>query len=134
MKQQNSAQYNVPCGSHPQQKMNIHLPEGNGPHPVLIFIHGGAWHWGDKGDNDNTAQNYCNNRIKEHIDNCFPKISLEERDVLYRGYSPLYLVEKDLPATLLIHGTADKTVPDTDSIRLAKALEEHGGACNLFPC
>jgi len=224
MKQQSTAQYNVPYGSHPQQKMDIHIPEGNGPYPVLMFIHGGAWHWGDKGDNDNSAQNYCkngyavfninyrlienssffsmddklddiemalnyvyknkeewklgetltlsggsagghlsllygygrgkgvvdavisysgptdllnpeyiNNGIREHIDNCFPKISQEEREEHYRDYSPLYLVEKDLPATLLIHGTADKIVPDNDSIRLAKALEEHGVHVTFIP-
>lgn len=32
------------------QVMDIYLPsEGNGPFPVMVFIHGGAWFGGDKG-------------------------------------------------------------------------------------
>jgi len=35
----------------PSQKLDIYLPdEGNGPFPVLLFIHGGAFALGDKGD------------------------------------------------------------------------------------
>jgi len=28
--------------------LDIYEPQGNGPHPVLVFIHGGAWRIGDK--------------------------------------------------------------------------------------
>lgn len=35
----------------PAQKLDIYLPsEGDGPFPVLLHIHGGAFHKGDKGD------------------------------------------------------------------------------------
>jgi len=35
----------------PSQKLDIYLPdEGNGPFPVLLIIHGGAFALGDKGD------------------------------------------------------------------------------------
>jgi acetyl esterase/lipase len=35
----------------PTQKLDIYLPEtGDGPFPVLVAIHGGAWMIGDKGD------------------------------------------------------------------------------------
>lgn len=40
----------------PAQKLDIYLPEsGNGPFPVIVSIHGGAWMLGDKGDVQNTA-------------------------------------------------------------------------------
>ena len=33
------------------EKLDIYLPdEGDGPFPVILFIHGGAWCMGDKGD------------------------------------------------------------------------------------
>jgi acetyl esterase/lipase len=42
----------VPYASQsPKQKMDIYLPEkGDGPFPVIIVIHGGAWLFGDKRD------------------------------------------------------------------------------------
>jgi acetyl esterase/lipase len=40
----------------PAQKLDIYLPdEGDGPFPVIVSIHGGAWMIGDKGD----VQNSC---------------------------------------------------------------------------
>ncbi len=32
------------------QKLDIYLPEGKGPFPLLIAVHGGAWEMGDKND------------------------------------------------------------------------------------
>ena len=41
----------VVYGQHEKQKMNIYLPEtGNGPFPVIFFIHGGGWQGGSRGD------------------------------------------------------------------------------------
>jgi acetyl esterase/lipase len=38
----------------PTQKLDIYLPEeGDGPFPVIVSIHGGAWMIGDKGDMQN---------------------------------------------------------------------------------
>jgi acetyl esterase/lipase len=35
----------------PAQKLDIYLPDkGDGPFPVIVTIHGGAWMFGDKGD------------------------------------------------------------------------------------
>jgi len=28
--------------------LDLYLPDGDGPHPGILFIHGGAWHTGDK--------------------------------------------------------------------------------------
>jgi acetyl esterase/lipase len=32
----------------PAQKLDLHLPRGGGPFPVVLWVHGGAWHSGDK--------------------------------------------------------------------------------------
>jgi acetyl esterase/lipase len=38
----------------PTQKLDIYLPDnGNGPFPVIATLHGGAWMFGDKGDEMN---------------------------------------------------------------------------------
>ncbi len=37
-------------GSDPRQVMDVTLPSGPGPHPVLMMIHGGAFRLGDKSD------------------------------------------------------------------------------------
>lgn len=31
-------------------KLDLWVPEGEGPHPVVVFVHGGAWAFGDRGD------------------------------------------------------------------------------------
>lgn len=40
----------IAYGSDPRQVMDITLPDGPGPHPVLMMIHGGAFKIGDKSD------------------------------------------------------------------------------------
>lgn len=30
-------------GPHPSQHGDLHLPRGDGPHPVIVLIHGGSW-------------------------------------------------------------------------------------------
>ena len=30
-------------GTHPSQRADLHLPAGDGPHPVMVLIHGGSW-------------------------------------------------------------------------------------------
>lgn len=32
----------------PRQQLDIYLPRGEGPHPVVIWVHGGAWRWGGR--------------------------------------------------------------------------------------
>jgi acetyl esterase/lipase len=38
----------VAYGSDPRQKLDIYLPPGPGPFPVIFLIHGGGWFAGDK--------------------------------------------------------------------------------------
>jgi acetyl esterase/lipase/8-oxo-dGTP pyrophosphatase MutT (NUDIX family) len=35
----------------PAQRLDLYLPQGSGPHPLILSIHGGAFMGGDKGDN-----------------------------------------------------------------------------------
>jgi acetyl esterase/lipase len=30
-------------GEHPSQRADLHLPDGPGPHPVVVVVHGGSW-------------------------------------------------------------------------------------------
>lgn len=32
--------------------LDVHVPDGDGPFPVAIYVHGGAWMWGDKANPD----------------------------------------------------------------------------------
>lgn len=40
----------VAYGTDPRQKLDIYIPDTEGPHPVLVFIHGGSWSSGSKGE------------------------------------------------------------------------------------
>ena len=33
----------IPYGSAPEQFAHLRLPSGRGPHPVVVFVHGGCW-------------------------------------------------------------------------------------------
>jgi acetyl esterase/lipase len=47
---------NAYASQSPAQKLDIYLPDqGDSPFPVIMAIHGGAWMFGDKGDDQNTA-------------------------------------------------------------------------------
>ena len=52
--------------------------------------------------------------------------SLADRDQLARRVSPLYLVRKDAPAVITIHGDKDTLVPYTHAQRLHEALARDG--------
>jgi acetyl esterase len=47
--------------------------------------------------------------------------------------SPAHHVRKGLPPTLVVHGTADTTVPFENAERFAKSMNEAGNACVLVP-
>jgi acetyl esterase/lipase len=36
----------VSYGEHPDQVANLHLPNGDGPFPVVVLVHGGFWRYG----------------------------------------------------------------------------------------
>lgn len=38
----------LPYGSHPLQKLDLHLPDENGAFPVFVYFHGGGFEKGDK--------------------------------------------------------------------------------------
>jgi acetyl esterase/lipase len=57
--------------------------------------------------------------------------SREEAPELYRQASPLTHVDKNDPPVLILHGTADKTVPVADSEALAAAMQAAGALHEL---
>ncbi|MEM6746848.1 MAG: alpha/beta hydrolase [Pseudomonadota bacterium] len=40
----------VAYGDLERQKLDIYMPTSDGPHPILIFVHGGSWYYGSKDD------------------------------------------------------------------------------------
>ena len=38
------------AGGHEMQRLDIFLPAGAGPHPLIVYVHGGAWRGGSKKD------------------------------------------------------------------------------------
>jgi acetyl esterase len=49
-----------------------------------------------------------------------------------RTLSPYYMVHKNLPPFLLLHGTADEQVPYEQSPRFCEALKAQGNTCELY--
>ncbi len=49
--------------SNPYHTMDVYLPEGNGPFPAIIYIHGGGWVEGNRSDFNNTAILYAKRGI-----------------------------------------------------------------------
>jgi acetyl esterase/lipase len=43
-----AAARNVAFGDDPRLRLDVYAPEGAGPFPVIVFIHGGSWASGDK--------------------------------------------------------------------------------------
>src|SRR6185436_2730621 len=37
-------------GGHEQQRLDIYLPASPAPHPLIVYVHGGAWRGGSKKD------------------------------------------------------------------------------------
>lgn len=62
-----------------------------------------------------------------------------ERAIKYKLYTPeeqrrasaIFFLKKNPPASLFIHGDADKTIEYTQSLNFAKAIKEHGGTASV---
>jgi len=48
-----------------------------------------------------------------------------------REASPAHHVAEGLPPTLIMHGTADRTVPFENAQRFANLMQQHGNICKL---
>ena len=67
----------------------------------------------------------ANNATKRYFYKMDPKVLME--------YSPVYMVPKrNIPSTLLIHGTGDALVSYTQSVEYAEAIKERGGEVELI--
>ena len=58
--------------------------------------------------------------------------SQADREAIAKSVSPLTYARKDLPATILIHGDADKVVPYSQATRMHAALDKAGAPNMLF--
>ena len=43
-----TADRDVAYGSHERQKLDVYVPRGDGPFPLVLWVHGGAWEGGSK--------------------------------------------------------------------------------------
>lgn len=50
LKGQWEREQDIAYGGLERQKLDIYQPTTEGPHPVLIFVHGGSWYYGQKED------------------------------------------------------------------------------------
>ena len=46
-----------------KHKLNLFIPASEGPHPVLLWIHGGAWAVGDRSQETGVARNFASRGI-----------------------------------------------------------------------
>jgi acetyl esterase/lipase len=46
-----TAHKDLAYGDHERQKLDLFVPQGDGPFPVALWVHGGGWQAGDKGGN-----------------------------------------------------------------------------------
>lgn len=49
--------------AHQKQKLDLYLPEGLEDVPVLVWIHGGAWAFGDRKNEQDLAEKFAKSRI-----------------------------------------------------------------------
>ena len=70
-----------------------------------------------------------------HMVNSFIGKSYDEAPELYEEASPLHYVSKDSPPTMIIHGTSDELVPNSQADLLKEKLESLGVPCedHRFP-
>ena len=54
---------NVPYGPHQRNVIDFWQAEGDGPRPLLVYIHGGGWTGGDKRRNGTTFQSFLEQGI-----------------------------------------------------------------------
>lgn len=64
--------------------------------------------------------------LQKYVNQEFPN-----QTEIFNG-SPINFVNKNAPPTLIIHGTNDTLVPDTQSIAFANALNKTGAVANLI--
>ena len=53
----------ISYGSDPYQKVDVWLPSGNGPHPVVLMVHGGCW---TTSIADRTLMNWIADDLRKH--------------------------------------------------------------------
>src|SRR5262245_54683719 len=43
-----TAERDVAYGTHERQKLDVYVPKGDGPFPLVLWVHGGGWEGGSK--------------------------------------------------------------------------------------
>jgi acetyl esterase/lipase len=107
---------NIPYNNlHPKQKLDVYIPEGTGPFPVLVYIHGGGWTIIDK----KTYSRIC----KEFASEKCIVVSINYRLGPKYGYP--YILQDMADAVYFIHQHANEYGGDPGNIILAG---DSGGA------
>jgi len=80
----------------------------------------------------NRRGHWSHRGVTPFVEKLVMKKKLSEDPELYRLASPIDLVRKDAPPTLIIHGTLDTLVPVDESRRFVEALREASDAPVLY--
>lgn len=102
-------------------RCDIYTPPGGADRsPAVILVHGGAWRQGDR----TQLRGYGILLGRERERGAVPLVVLTQAtdEAVARMAGPVNHVTPEFPPTLLIHGTADTTVPPLASIRMYEAL------------
>lgn len=60
----------VAYGAEPRQKLDVYMPkQKTGPLPIILFVHGGGWHRGNKGLQKEKGINYAENGVVAVVTN-----------------------------------------------------------------
>jgi acetyl esterase/lipase len=51
----------IPYGPHPSQRVDVLVPPGDPPYPVLLYLHGGGWLTGDKSNYLGLVHSFAHN-------------------------------------------------------------------------
>jgi acetyl esterase/lipase len=107
--------------------LDAHVPDGAGPFPTVIIVHGGGFIAGNK-------QTYVPPLFEPLSKGGFTWFTINYRlapqSCLF--YGPHDFVSRNMPPYLLIHSATDKSVPYDRSNSMCEKMQKAGASCEVF--
>jgi acetyl esterase/lipase len=135
-------------------KMDAWIPDGEGPFPTVVLVHGGGWQQGDKQTTFNPIFEplskagfvwfTVNYRLapKYHypaaVDDVVSAIRFIEEHasefkVDPKRIAPVTYIHKGMPPYLIVVGTGDQLVGFRQSQELCDKMKQAGAQCEIYP-